>query len=170
MADGRFGTFYLRAGAATPQLFDALRRAAASIDRDAVVDPPRMVSGEDKTLAGTRFLTTLLIVFAGAAALLAMLGVYGVTAYTVQQRHKEVAVRVALGATNAAVVGMFLREGAALLGAGTVAGLAGGAAVSRVLHAQVFGVAVLVSAGLATVLGAARGATRASPASALNAN
>ena len=180
--DGRFGTFYLRAGAATPQLFEALKRAAAAIDRDAVVDPPRPVAGEDKTLAGTRFLTTLLIVFAAAAAFLAMLGVYGVTAYTVQQRHKEVAVRVALGATDRAVMGMFLREGALLLGAGTVAGLAGGAAVSRVLHAQVFGVApfdpstyvgaaaLLMGAGIVTVLAAARGATRANPARVLNAN
>ena len=180
--DGRFGTFYVRAGAATPQLLDALRGAAAEIDREAIIDPPRLVAGEDKALAGTRFLTMLLTVFAGAAAFLAMLGIYGVTAYTVQQRHKEVALRVALGATGRIVMAMFLREGALLLGLGTLAGLAGGAVVSRVLRSQVFGVAgfdpltyvvaatLLVGAGLATVLVAARGAARGNPASALNAN
>jgi predicted permease len=180
--EGRFGTFYIRTGAATPQLRDALNGAAAEMDREAIIDPPRMVAGEDKALAGTRFLTTLLTVFAGSAAFLAMLGIYGVTAYTVQQRHKEVAVRVALGATERAVVSMFLREGAWLLGVGTLAGLAGGVAVSRVLRAQVFGVAgfdpltyavaatLLVGAGLGTVLLGARGAARGNPASALNAN
>ncbi len=179
---GRFGTFYVRGGAATGALFDALRNAAAELDRDAIVDPPRPVAGEDRTLAGTRFLTTLLTGFAGAAAFLAMLGIYGVTAYTVQQRHKEVAVRLALGATNRNVVSMFLGEGARLLGAGAIAGLAGGALVSRVLQAQVFGVTafdpftygtaagLLLSAGLGTVLWAARGATHGNPAATLNAD
>ena len=180
--DGRFGMFYVRTGAATPALFEALRSAAAEIDRDAVVDAPRTVAGEDRTLAGTRFLTMLLTAFAGVAAFLAMLGIYGVTAYAVQQRQQEVAVRLALGATSRVVIRMFLREGARLLGVGTLAGLAGGAAVSRVLHSQVFGVTgfdpftyviaatLLVIAGLGTVLWAARGAARGNPASALNAS
>jgi ABC-type antimicrobial peptide transport system permease subunit len=111
-----------------------------------------------------------------------MLGIYGVTAYAVQQRQQEVAVRLALGATSRVVIRMFLREGARLLGVGMLAGLAGGAAVSRVLQSQVFGVtgidpftyivaaALLVLAGLGTVLRAARGAANSNPASALNAN
>jgi putative ABC transport system permease protein len=180
--DGRFGMFYVRGAAATPSLFEALRTAAAEIDREAVVDAPRSVAGEDRTLAGTRFLTMLFTAFAGVAAFLAMLGIYGVTAYAVQQRQQEVAVRLALGATSRHVVRMFLRDGARLLGVGTLAGLAGGAAVSRMLHSQVFGVggfdpltyataaALLLLAGLGTVLWAARGAARASPATALNAS
>ena len=182
LPDGRFGTFYLRGGAPTSALFDAMRNAAAELDRDAIVDPPRAVAGEDRTLAGTRFLTMLLSGFAGAAALLAMLGIYGVTAYTVQQRHKEIAVRIALGATGGNVITMFLREGARLLGSGAIAGLAGGVLVSRVLQSQLFGVtafdpftfgivtALLLGAGLTTVLWAARSAVRGNPATALNAD
>ena len=180
LPEDRFGTFYLRAGLPTGALFEALRRAASELDRDAIVDPPRTVAGEDRALAGTRFLTMLLSGFAGAAALLAMLGIYGVTAYTVQQRHKEVAVRVALGATSGGVISMFLQEGARLLGSGAIAGLAGGVLVSRVLESQVFGVtafdpltfaaatALLLATGLTTVLWAVRGAARANPAAALN--
>lgn len=182
LPEGRFGTFYVRVATATPALFDALRRAAADLDREAVVDPPRTVSGEDRTLAGTRFLTMLLTSFAAIAAFLAMLGIYGVTAYAVQQRHKEVAVRVALGATGRNIVTMFLREGGRLLAAGAAAGLAGGALVSRLLQARIFGVtafdpltygtavALLLGAGLATVLWAARGAARGNPSAALGAD
>ena len=182
LPEGRFGTLYVRSGAAAPALFDALRRAAADLDRDAIVDPPRTVSGEDRTLAGTRFLTILLTSFAAIAAILAMLGIYGVTAYAVQQRHKEVAVRIALGATSGHVVAMFLREGGRLIAAGAVAGLAGGVLVSRVLQARVFGVtafdpftygtapALLIAAGLGTVLWAARGAARGNPSATLNAD
>lgn len=182
LPDGRFGTFYLRSGAPTSALFDALRKAAAELDRDAIVDPPRAVAGENRTLAGTRFLTMMSSGFAVAAALLAMLGIYGVTAYAVHQRHKEVAVRVALGATGADVMAMFVREGARLLAMGAIAGVAGGVLVSRLLQSQVFGVmafdpltfglatAVLIAAGLATVLWAARGASRVHPVAALNAD
>jgi putative ABC transport system permease protein len=111
-----------------------------------------------------------------------MLGIYGVTAYAVHQRHQEVAVRVALGATVADVTAMFVREGARLLAAGAIAGVAGGVLVSRLLQSQVFGVmafdpltfglatAALIAAGLATVLWAARGAARVHPAAALNAD
>ena len=179
--DGRFGSFYVRTGAATTALFGALRSAAQEMDRNAIVDPPRMVSGEDKTFAGTRFLTLLLTAFALVAAFLAMLGIYGVTAYTVQQRQQEVAVRLALGATRGIVIGMFLREAIRLLAVGAVAGIVGGAAVSRVLRSQVFGISgfdpltyvaatsLLMGAGLATVLWAARNAARGNPARALNA-
>ena len=75
-----------------------------------------------------------------AGARLAVLGIYGVTAYAVQQRHKEVAIRVALGASPPAIVSIFLRDGALLLGAGTIAGLGGGVMLSRVLRHQLFGV------------------------------
>ncbi|HET7697068.1 MAG TPA: ABC transporter permease [Vicinamibacterales bacterium] len=182
LPEGRFGTFYVRTGAATPALFEALRKAAADLDRDAVVDPPRLVSAEDRTLAGTRFLTMMLTSFAAIAAFLALLGIYGVTAYAVQQRHKEVAVRVALGATARNVLAMFLREGVRLLAIGAVAGLAGGVLVSRVLQSRIFGIVafdpltygtasvLLIGAGLATTLWASRGATRTNPSAALNAD
>ncbi len=179
--DGRFGTFYLRTGRPAPILFADLQRAAAAIDREAVINPPSLVADDDQTLAGTRFLTVLLTGFAGVAGFLAMLGIYGVTAYAVQQRHKEIAIRIALGASGREVARVFLRHGALLLGAGTVVGVAGGAAVSRVLRAHVFGVqsydaptyiaacALLLTVGLATVAWAARRAAATDPVTVLKA-
>jgi putative ABC transport system permease protein len=180
--DGRFGSFYVRTSRPAALLFDDLQNAAAEIDRDAVINSPGLVADSDQTLAGTRFLTFLLTGFAAIASFLSMLGVYGVTAYAVQQRRKEVAIRIALGASKRAVTGLFLREGALLLGLGTVIGLMGGAAASRVLRNQVFGVqsfevstyaiatAFLLAAGFTAVLWAARRAALAHPVSALNAN
>jgi hypothetical protein len=180
--DGRFGSFYVRSRRPAALLFDDLQQAAADLDRDAVINPPVLVADSDQTLAGTRFLTFMLTGFAAIAAFLAMLGVYGVTAYAVQQRRKEVAIRMALGATERAVMEIFLRQGGVLLGVGTTAGLIGGAITSRVLRHQVFGVesfapsiyaaaaAVLLAAGFAAVFWAARKAALAHPVSALNAN
>jgi predicted permease len=179
--DGRFGMFYMRTRRPAHPLFDDLQRAAAEIDRDAVVSPPRLVADENQTLAGTRFLTFLLTGFAAIAAFLAVLGIYGVTAYAVQQRRKEVAIRVALGASRRAVAQMFLREGAWLLGVGSLMGLIGGAALSRMLRYQVFGVqsidlptyaiawALVSAAGFTAVFWVARRAALSDPVGALNA-
>jgi putative ABC transport system permease protein len=180
--DGRFGTFYVRTQLPLPLLFDHFRSAAAEIDRDAVINEPRRLADDDQTLAGTRFLTYLLTGFAAIAAFLAMLGIYGVTAYAVQQRQKEVAIRVALGASERAVVRIFVRDGVVLLGVGTLVGLIGGATLSRVLRNQVFGVesfdvstyvaacVLLLAAGFTAVFWAARRAALADPVSALNAS
>jgi predicted permease len=179
--DGRYGTFYVRTARPGPRLFGDVQRVAAGIDPDAVINQPRLVANENQALAGTRFMTVLLSAFAGGAALLAMLGIYGVTAYAMQQRRKEIAIRVALGATNRAVTAIFLRQGAWLLGAGIGAGVAGGLLMSRFLRHQVFGVGsfdpltyaaatlLLAAAGLAAVLWAARSAMARHPLRALNA-
>lgn len=178
--DGRYGTFYVRTRTAGPALDRLFQNAAGEIDREAVISPARLLAGDDQTLSGTRFLTALATGFAGIAAFLAMLGIYGVTAYAVQQRHKEIAIRVALGASDRAVVRIFLRDGVMLLGVGTLAGLAGGAALSRLLGARIFGVesfdlptyalasGLLVAAGCMAVFWAARKAAAANPVSALN--
>ena len=180
--DGRYGSFYVRTSLPAPLLFDRFQSAAAEIDRDAVINPPRLVVRDNETLAGTRFLTWILAGFAAIAAFLAMIGIYGVTAYAVQQRQKEIAIRVALGASRRALIGTFMREGALLLGLGTAVGLIGGAATSRVLRHQVFGVqpfdastyaiacALLLAAGFVAVFVAARGAAVAKPVTALNGN
>ena len=147
-----------------------------------MINPPHLVVHDDQTLAGTRFLTWMLAGFAAIAAFLAMLGIYGVIAYAVQQRRKEVAIRTALGAPPGTLMGIFLREGAVLLGVGTAVGLFGGAAASRVLRNQVFGVqpfdaltyaiasALLLAAGFVAVFIAARRVSVANPVSALNSN
>jgi putative ABC transport system permease protein len=178
--DGRYGTFYLRSRRPEALLLADLRSAAAEVDLDAVISQPRSVADDDQRLAGTKFITGLLGGFAVTAAFLSMLGIYGITAYTVQQRRLEVAIRIALGAAEQTIVRMFLRHGGVLLGIGTVTGLAGSVVLSGALRHQVFGVqrfdvliflsasVLLVAAGLTAVWWPARRIAGVHPASVLN--
>jgi putative ABC transport system permease protein len=93
------------------------------------------------SLAGPRFLMLLISAFSAVALLVALIGVYGVMAYSVSQRQREIGVRVALGAAPSSVVGLVLRQGMAPAVAGIALGLAGGLAISRVLRTLLFQVA-----------------------------
>jgi putative ABC transport system permease protein len=129
--------------------------------------------------ARTNFATLLLTVFAAVALVLAAIGIYGVTAYAVEQRTREIGVRMALGAAPARVLGMVLRQGILLTGAGIAIGLAGAYALTRLLSRMLFGVeardplafgavvAILAMVSLAAVLIPARRATRVDPVHAL---
>ena len=113
--------------------------------------------------------------FAAIAAIVAVLGIYAVTAYSVQQRERELAIRMALGAGRRTVAALLLRESGVVLGAGLPAGIAGALATARVLEHQVFGVqtfdvsilaatSVLTAATwLAATWGPARHASRMDP-------
>jgi ABC-type antimicrobial peptide transport system permease subunit len=90
--------------------------------------------------AAPRFRTTLLIVFAVVALLLAVAGVYGVMAYTVNQRVPEIGLRVALGASPGDVLGLVLREGGILIGFGLAAGAAISYAGAQFISGLLFGV------------------------------
>lgn len=94
----------------------------------------------DLQRAGARLLATLLVVFATFAATLALVGIYAVAAYSVKQREREVAVRLAIGADRQRITRMFLREGAIVLCAGLALGIVGALALGRVLRTQLFGV------------------------------
>ena len=92
-------------------------------------------------LAGPRFVTALLAAFAIFAALdRRSLGIYAVTAYAVQQREREIAIRMAIGATAGTVIRMFVRDSGTVLLIGLAGGVFGGAAVSRILQSQLHGV------------------------------
>jgi ABC-type antimicrobial peptide transport system permease subunit len=78
--------------------------------------------------------------FSAAAMLVAVIGLYGVTAYAVTQRERELAIRLALGATTGAVVKLFVLDGGRVVLAGVIAGAAGAAAAGRVLAGQLHGV------------------------------
>jgi len=82
----------------------------------------------------------VLAVFALFAALLALRGSYGVTAYAAQQREREIAIRMAIGATSGTVVRLFLRSSGQVLLIGITAGVLGGTAASRLLESQLHGV------------------------------
>ena len=71
---------------------------------------------------------------------LALLGIYGITAYAVQQREREVAIRMALGATGDSITRMFLKDGGVVLAVGLTCGLLGAIPVARMLEHQIHGV------------------------------
>jgi hypothetical protein len=118
-----------------------VRAAVASIDPAvAIYESPSLEQEAERLLAGTKFLTSMLTGFAIFAAFLAVLGIYGVTSYAVQQREREMAIRIALGATGRTVIRMFLNDGARVLAAGIACGLLAAAAVTRMLEHQLYGV------------------------------
>jgi putative ABC transport system permease protein len=91
-------------------------------------------------VAQPRFTALLLAGFALLAMVLALVGVYGVMAYVVSQRTREIDVRIALGAERQDVVWMVVRHGVALAGLGIVIGLIGAAAGTRLMQRLLFGV------------------------------
>jgi putative ABC transport system permease protein len=131
------------------------------------------------TTAQPRLQTTLLGVFAVLAAALAVVGVYGVIAYTVAQRVPEIGVRLVLGARPSQVVGLVVLDGARLLAAGLAIGLVAAALASRAVEGLLFAIKGLdpltfavapLLLGLAALLASylpARRAAHVSPASAL---
>jgi ABC-type antimicrobial peptide transport system permease subunit len=123
---------------------------------------------------------SMLTGFAIFAVLLAILGVYGTTAYSVQQRQRELAIRIAIGSTRGKVIVLFLKQSGLVLVAGVLMGLAGAVVLARMLENQIFGVRpldvptfmvaaafVVVAAGLATAWPAHK-AAKCQPAMALN--
>ena len=140
-APSRFASVYIRAGGSSQQWLEDIRTVVGAIDPNVFVGPaPPLSVQADDILAGPRFITAVLIVFALFAALLALLGIYGVTAYAAQQREREIAIRIAIGATAGAITRMFLRDSSKLLLVGVAGGVAGGTGVSRILQSQLHGV------------------------------
>jgi len=117
----------------------------------------------DASLAGRRFTMLVLLAFAAIAVALSVIGVYGVLAYLVAQRRREIGLRLAIGASPADVVWLFVREGAALTLVGLGAGLAGALAAGRWISALLFGVTpadpVTLAIVVCTLAGAAACAT-----------
>lgn len=133
----------------------ALGPAVREIVRDVTPDGPVSIRSFDDlfahSLADRRFSLLLLAVLAGAALLLAAVGIYGVISYTVTQRTREIGIRMALGARESEVLRLMLREALLLAGIGLVFGLALAWAVTRVLASQLYGVGALDPITFATV-------------------
>ena len=92
-------------------LVPAARSAIRAVDPSVpLVEPQRMTTLVSDSVAQPRFRSTLLVSFAGLAMLLAVVGIYGVVGFNVEQRTHEISVRMALGAQRASVVGLILRQ------------------------------------------------------------
>ena len=170
----------IRASGDPVGLAPALRQSVRSIDPDLPVSQVRtMEQAVDEGLAVRRFLTALLAGFAVVGTLLAAIGIYGVMAFLVGRRTREIGIRVALGAGRGTILGSVVREALLQAGVGLAIGLGAALLLGRVVQSQLFGlgaadpltlggvgVLLLAVAAVAAALPARR-ATRVAPSVAL---
>lgn len=134
-------SFGIRTANDPSTMLNSIASSVHSIDPEiAVAEPRTMEDIRGLVLSDDRFTLTLFVCFAVVALLLAGLGVYGVMSFSVAQRSHEIALRMALGANRARVVGLVVREGLALAGIGLGIGLIGAFFVGRGMQSTLFGV------------------------------
>jgi ABC-type antimicrobial peptide transport system permease subunit len=120
----------------------AIRRAVETVDPSLpIANVATMDALMTSSRAAARFNTLLLSVFGAIALLLASVGVYGVVAYSVRQRAREIALRMALGATDAGVAKLLVRRALTPIVLGAVVGVALATATTPLLRDQLYGVA-----------------------------
>jgi putative ABC transport system permease protein len=131
--------FMVRANGDPERLIPAIKAAVAEIDQNtpaadmATVD--QILENQTRTL---RFYMLLLGVFATVAVLMAATGIYGVLAYSVAERTREIGIRLALGGRSSSIVVMVLRQAASIISVGLIVGLLGATALSRFLQSLLF--------------------------------
>jgi predicted permease len=180
-APPRSMTFAVRSAGDGSALSSALRQTVAALDPELpVFSIKTMEQVTEGSLVTRRWPVLLAMGFGVVALLLSAVGIYGVLAYLVTERTKEIGIRMALGGTPRTIFDLVLREGVLLLLAGFLGGAVGLAALRRALQAQLYGIeasdpSVLAAAtlvlGLVAILACAipaRRATRIDPVLALN--
>jgi predicted permease len=134
-------TFYVRSATGSAAMFGPVRQKVQELDRSMpIYDMKTVESRLDETLSTERLIAVLSAAFGGLATLLAAIGLYGVMAFVVARRTKEIGLRMALGAPQRSVVWMVMRETLLLLGIGLALGLPSAYLLSRYVSSQLFGV------------------------------
>ncbi|MFP5260518.1 MAG: ABC transporter permease [Blastocatellia bacterium] len=175
-------TWVIRTSKNPLALSEVLRREIRNMDKDIPASGIKTMEEFISTsVAPRRFNLLLLEVFAVAALLLAISGIYAVISYSVAQRRKEIGIRMALGAQPGQVIKLILGQGVKIISIGVVVGLGGAFALSRVLSSLLFGISAtdpvpFVVASVLLTLAAlmasyipARGAAKVNPMIALRA-
>ena len=173
-------TYAIRTMQDPEKMGNAVRVAIHELDAELpVANLLTMREVMSESVGGRRFQTLLAAVFAGAALLLACLGIYGVISYSVAQRTNEIGIRIALGARASQVSALVLRQGVRPVIGGLLAGIAGALAAGQLVGSFLFGteagdpsaisavVAVILLVAMAACWAPARRASRIEPMAAL---
>ena len=140
LREATFMSYEVRGGGDPDALVAAIRREAQAVDKDLpllhIVTETEQI---EKTVFLERLFARLTSLFAGLGLGLACVGLYGIMAYAVARRTKEIGVRVALGAQQRDILGMVMRETLLLIAIGTAIGLVGSVAATRLVSSFLFG-------------------------------
>ncbi|MBZ5538078.1 MAG: ABC transporter permease [Acidobacteriia bacterium] len=152
-------TVYLRTAVDSNQLIPTVRARVRDLDQNLpIYDMRTMEAQVGNSLTTERMIASLSTVFGFLATMLVTIGLYGVMAYTVSQRRREIGIRMALGADPRNVIGMVMRDALLLVALGVVIGVPASLALMRAVQSQLYGLTahdpstmVLATAGLALV-------------------
>lgn len=144
----------------SPTFLGEVQRAVWGVNPNLpIADVETLADIASRSMAQTSFAMVMLVIAAGVALLLGVVGIYGVITYIATQRTREIGIRVALGAQQGDVSRLFLRHGATLLAVGLTAGLAAASGLTRWMGSLLFGVSatdpityLVVTAVLSTVV------------------
>jgi putative ABC transport system permease protein len=158
----------------------AVRRELKRLDPDQPISDVRTMDERiGRSLSSRRFSTVLLGVFASLALTLAAIGIYGIVAYSVTERTREIGVRLALGAQRRDVIGMVVGQGMTMTVAGTAIGVVAALLLTRLMSSLLFGISaadpltfllipvLLIAVAVVACYVPARRATRVDPLQAL---
>jgi putative ABC transport system permease protein len=170
----------VRTAAAPAAAIAAVRHEVARLDGDQPLSDVRTMDERiDHSLSSRRFSMVLLAAFASLALTLAAIGIYGIVAYSVTERTREIGVRLALGAQRRDVIGMVIGQGMTMAGLGTVIGVTAALLLTRLMSSLLFGISpadpmtflaiplLLIAVAFVACYVPARRATRVDPLQAL---